>query len=202
MSRSSVAPSNGRGSNITDDGKCEAEIRKRIEIARQRFINMKDVLTTKSLRIETRKRIMKCYVLSTFLYASETWTFSKEMWNKIEAFEMWMFRKILKVPYTAHVTNDEIIKRFKENGRSLKKNIITRKLQYFGHMIRSDRMQKTLIEGKVNEKRQRERPRRTWLTDIKEWTGANIGKCVRWAADREYWREMTANLPAVVATPR
>ena len=190
------------GVTIADDGKCEAEIRKRIEIARQRFINMKDVLTTRSLRIETRKRIMKCYVLSTFLYASETWTFSKEMWNKIEAFEMWMFRKILKVPYTAHVTNDEIIKRVKENGRTLKKNIITRKLQYFGHMIRSDRMQKTLIEGKVKEKRQRGRPRRTWLTDIKEWTGANIGKCVRWAADREYWREMTANLPAVVATPR
>ena len=75
-------------------------------------------------------------------------------------------------------------------------------MQYFGHTIRSDRMQKTLIEGKVKEKRQRGRPRRTWLTDIKEWTGANIGKCVRWAADREYWREMTANLPAVVATPR
>ena len=104
---------------ITDDRKCEAEIRKRIEIARLRFLNMKDVLTTRSLRIETRKRIMKCYVLSTFLYASETWTFSKEMWNKIEAFEMWLFRKILKVPYTAHVTNDEIIKRVKENGRSL-----------------------------------------------------------------------------------
>ena len=69
-------------------------------------------------------------------------------------------------------------------------------------MIRSDRMQKTLIEGKVKEKRLTGRPSRTWLTDIKEWRGANIGKCVRWAVDREYWREMTANLPAVVVAPR
>ena len=65
-----------------------------------------------------------------------------------------------------------------------------RKAKYFGHMIRHDRMQNTLIEGKVNERRQRGRPRRTWLTDIKEWTGANIGKCVRLATDRVSWREI------------
>ena len=69
-------------------------------------------------------------------------------------------------------------------------------------MIRNDRIQKTLIEGKVKERRPRGRPRRSWLTDIKEWTGAKIGKCVRLAADRVCWREMTANLPVVVATSR
>ena len=113
-----------------------------------------------------------------------------------------MFRKILKVPYTGHITNDEIIKRVNENGRSLKKNIMKRKIQYFCHIIRNDRIQKTLIEGKVKESRQKGRPRRTWLTDIKEWTGANIGKSVRLAADRVCWREMTANLPVVVAISR
>ena len=70
---------------------------------------------------------------------------------------MWMFRKIFKLPYTAHITNDEIIKRAKENGRSLKKNIMKRKIQYFGHVIRNDRTQETLIEGKVKERRQRGR---------------------------------------------
>ena len=111
--------------------------------------------------------------------------------------------KILKVPYTAHTTNNEIIKRVKESGRSLLKNIMKRKIRYFGHIIKNDRIQKTLIEDKVIERRQRGRPRRTWVTDITEWTGANIGKCVRCVcADRVCWSEMTANLPVVVATSR
>ena len=76
------------------------------------------------------------------------------------------------------------------------------KIQYFGHIIRKDRIQTTLIEGKVKERGQRGRPRRTWVTDIKEWKGENIGKCVTLAADRVCWREMTANLPVVVATSR
>ncbi len=79
------------GHIITDDGRSDNEIRRRIEIARKNFINMKDVLTTRRLNLETRKRIMRCYVLSTFLYASETWTFSKELCQKVEAFEMWLY---------------------------------------------------------------------------------------------------------------
>ena len=165
-------------------------------------MNMKEVLTTRRLRLDTQKRIMNCYVLLTFLDASETWTINKEMWNRIEAFEMWKFQKMLKVPYTAHITNDEIIKRVKENGRSLKKNIMKRKIQYFGHVIRNDRIQKTLIEGKIKQTRQRVRPCRTWLIDMKEWTGGNIGKCGRLATDRACCREMTAILPVVVATSR
>ena len=77
------------------------------------------------------------------------------------------------------ITNHEIIQRVKESGISLKKNMMKRKIQYFGHIKRNDRIQKTLIEAKVKERRQRGRPHGTWVTDIREWTEANIGKCVR-----------------------
>ncbi|KAJ8032411.1 hypothetical protein HOLleu_25929 [Holothuria leucospilota] len=77
---------------ITDDGPCEKEIRSRTEIARGSFIKLKDVLTSKKIKLSMRKRMVRCYtyVLSTLMYASETWTISRDAENKIDAFEMWL----------------------------------------------------------------------------------------------------------------
>ena len=95
------------GHLITEEGRCDREIRRRIEIARAAFIKMKNILTSRKIKIETRKRLIRCYILSTFLYASETWTIHKDSWNKIEAFEMWLLRKMMKISYTAHKSNLE-----------------------------------------------------------------------------------------------
>ena len=81
------------------------EIKRRIEIARSTFISMKNLLTSRALHLKTRKKLIECYVLSTFLYASEIWTINQIMWDKIEAFEMWMWRKCMKISYTEHKTN-------------------------------------------------------------------------------------------------
>ena len=83
---------------------------------------------------------------------------------------------MLKISYTDHVTNEEVLRRVGEKP-SLTKNIIKRKLQYFGHIIRQDSLQKLLIEGKVDRKRGRGRPRRTWLSDVTGWTGYNLVVC-------------------------
>ena len=79
------------GQWITDDGRCECEIKNRIEIARSTFIKMRDVLISRKLHLEIRKRLVMCYVLSTFLHASESWTLNKQMEDTINAFEMWIF---------------------------------------------------------------------------------------------------------------
>ena len=189
------------GHTVTDNGKCDTEVRKRIEIARQKFLNIKGIQTTQNLTINTRKRLIKCYITSTLLYASETWTFNKELLNKISSFEMWMYRKMLKISYTDHVTNEEVLRRVGEKP-SLTKNIVKRKLQYFGHIIRQDSLQKFLIEGKVDRKRGRGRPRRTWLSDVTGWTGYNLVQCVREAVNRKCWRDITASAPLVAATRR
>ena len=76
------------GQLITDDGKCDKEIKRRIAIARSSFINMKDVLTTRKLTLNTRKRLVRCYILSTLLYASETWVIGAELEGKIRSLEM------------------------------------------------------------------------------------------------------------------
>ena len=163
------------GQLIIDDGKTD---RRRIEIARKNFMNMKDTLTTRRMRLETKKRLVRCYILSTFLYSSETWTISKEAWTKIEAFEMWIYRKISRIPYTAHMTNERVLELAKTN-RSLKLEIKQRKIRYFGQIIRADKIQKALLTGKVEGKRGRGRSRRTWANDIKQWMQRSMNNCMR-----------------------
>ena len=143
------------GQLITSNGRTDTEVRRRIEISRQKLINMKDIITSRNIRLETRKRLVRCYILSTFLYASETWTFSSDIWKKIEAFEMWIYRKMLKVPYTAHMTNEEVLKRVNVKERILKAEIMKRKARYFGHIIRADSLQRQLLEGRVEGRRKR-----------------------------------------------
>ena len=84
---------------ITDNGKCKCEIKNGIEIARSTFIKLRDVLTSGKLHLEIRKRLVRCYVLSTFLYASESWTLNKQMEDKINAFEMWIFRWMFRISH-------------------------------------------------------------------------------------------------------
>ena len=181
------------GQQITDDGKCEVDIRSRIEIARGNFLKMKDVVTSKTLTLNTRKRLVKCYVLSTFLYSAETWTMTTDMENKVNAFEMWIYRKMLKISYKDHVTNEEVLRRMNETPKLLKE-IKRRKIQYLGHIIRGSEIQKDLLEGKVEGTRKRGRPRSSWLSEIEKWTGKKILELTRLANNRQSWRTMTSKV--------
>ena len=124
------------GQTITSDGRSDTAIRQRKEIARQTFLNM-SVFFNRNIEIETRKRLARCYVLSTLLYASETWTLNADTCKKAlkakNSFDMWMYRKMLRISNTSHTTNEEVLKRVNEKGLSLEKNIKMRKTQYFGH---------------------------------------------------------------------
>ena len=99
---------------------------------------------------------------------------------------------MLKISYTSHTTN-EVLKRVNEKGLSLEKNIKMRQTQFFGHLVRKDKMQKSLLEGKTCAKRPRERPRKSWMKSIMEWTKLNFEQCIRGAEDRDYWRGVTTN---------
>ena len=189
------------GQQITEDGRSDTEIRKRIEIARQSFINMKSVLTSRKLKIETKKRLIRCYVLSTFLYASETWTIDAQSWKRIEAFEMWCWRRMMRLSYKDHVTNDEVLRRT-NSKRSLRDEITKRKLQYFGHVIRREKLQRVLMDGKIEGSRGRGRPRRTWVRDVTEATGKSYVECVRLAQRREKLQSMMVNEKNSPATGR
>ena len=95
------------GSPKTKDGKCEKEIKRRIELARSAFVKISKVLTSRTINIQTRKRTSQCYIWSTLLYGSETWTLTKATQSKLEAFEMWIYRRMMRILWTEHKSNVE-----------------------------------------------------------------------------------------------
>ena len=97
------------GSTITQDGRCNKEIEKRIAIANRTFNSMINIFRNLNINIHTRVRTMKAYIWSTLTYGCETWTISGDFRMKLEALEMWLFRKMLRIPWTARITNERVL---------------------------------------------------------------------------------------------
>jgi len=150
-------------------------------------------LTSRRLNLKLRKRLVQCYVLSTFLYASETWTLSKDLENRINAFELWIYRRLPKISYVDRIINEQVLYRVDEKEKLLL-DIQTRKLKYFEHLIRANGKQRELLEGHIEGKRGRGRNRRDWMKNIELCTQDNYVNCVKKANDRTLWRAMVANL--------
>ena len=181
------------GHLITQNGKCEEEIKRRIEIARKTFIKMRNVMTNLKLSVSVRLRFVKCYVWSTLLYGVEAWTISKRSQQHLEAFEMWTLRRMLRISWTRRVTNEEVL-RLADTKRSLFDTVRQRKLSFFGHLMRHDSMQRDLLEGMVEGKRGRGRPRMQWSDNITHWIGLPLVQCKRMAQNRVGWRFVTGNV--------
>ena len=107
---------------------------------------MAKILTSKNISIELRSRIAKCYIWSTLLYGAETWTLTKVTSDKLEAFEMWLYRRMLRISWKEHKTNGEVLHKMKTKRYYQKK----KKCQYFGHIIRRNGVQRLLMEGRIN----------------------------------------------------
>lgn len=172
------------GAWITDDGRCEVEIKARIAMAKLAF-SKKKVLLTRSLSRELKKKIIKTVIWSTALYASETWTLRKDDMKRIEAMEMWIWRRMEKVPWTAKKTNKEILQMVAEE-RQLLNTIVSRKKKWLGHVLRGDSLLKLVIEGRMEGKRPRGRKRIGMFEELLE--GGSYGMMKERARDRIAWR--------------
>ena len=130
---------------------------------------------------------------STLTYGAETWMISKTLAGRLNAFEMWTYRKMLKLSYTKHKTNEEVLNML-STEKHLLSNIVKRKCQYFGHLVRHNELQRQLLEGKINGKCSRGRPRIIWMDNPKKWTGKSYGNLIQIAGDREKFRCMRFNV--------
>ena len=183
------------GSIFTEKADCEKEIRTRIAIAKAAFGNMKKVLTNISMNINLRQRILKCYVLSTLLYGCEAWTLKKNLRKKIEAVEMWFLHRMLRIPWTARITNEEVLRRA-GTERTLINQIRKRQLNFLGHIIRANGLEKDCLLGRVQGRRARGRQRLKFMDVLKEqmdhrWKTADL---IRMAHDRGRWRSLVADV--------
>lgn len=177
---------------LNEQWTCEQEIRCRIEIARSAFIKYKKVFCCRDLNLDLRLRFLKCYVWSVLLYGVETWTLTTTHMNKLEAFEMWLYRRILKISWVDRVTNIEVLRSINK-GRELLTDIKRRKISYFGHVMRGQKYEllQLIVQGKIEGKRGVGRKQMSWLRNIRNWTGiSNIGDLVHIAMDRNEFRSI------------
>ena len=174
------------GTQITEDGKTETEIKNRINLAKSKFSTMAKILTSRSLKIPTKLKMLKCYVFSIFTYGAEAWTLTKVLENKIEAFEMWCLRRISKISWKDKVSNEDVLIKL-NTERQLLRDIQRRKCRYYGHIKRKGNILTTAVEGRLQGKRPRGRPRNNWFGDVKEWTKLSARECTSMAADRHLW---------------
>jgi hypothetical protein len=171
------------GHTITDDGRCETEIKCRIAQAKEAFGNRKELLT-KSLKKATKIKIVKTLVWTTLLYGSETWALRKEDIRKLEALEMWLWRRMEKISWTYKITNEEVLERV-GTGRQLINALRNRKRSWIGHVLRGEGLLKEVIEGRMEGKRIRGRPRLGMLDDLITHSYVDMK---RKTEDREKWR--------------
>ena len=143
------------GSKITVDCDCSYEIKKRLVLERKIMTNLDSILKSRDITLPTEVRLVKAMVFPVVTYGCESWTVKKAERRRIDAFELWYWRRLLRVPWTARTSNQSILKEISP-GCSLEGLMLKLKLQYFGHLMRrTASLEKTLMLGKIEGGRRR-----------------------------------------------
>ena len=146
------------GSRITADGDCSHEIKRWLLFGRKAMTNLDSILKSRDITLPTKIHLVKAMVLPVVMYGCESWTIKKAEHQRIDAFELWCWRRLLRGPWTARRSNKSILKEISPEY-SWEGLMLKLKLQYFGHLMqRSDSLEKTLVLGKIESRR-----RRAWL---------------------------------------
>src|SRR5574337_749785 len=146
------------GSKITADGDCSHEIKRGLLLGRKVLTNLDSILKSRDITWPTKVRLVKAMVFQV-MYGYESWTIQKAEHGRIAAFELWCWRRLLRVPWTARRSNQSILKEISP-GCSLKGLMLMLKLQYFGHLMqRADSLEKTMMLGGIGDRRRRGRQR-------------------------------------------
>ena len=152
------------GSKITADGDCSPEIKRRLLLGRKVMTNLDSILKSRDITLPTKICLVKAMVFPVVMYGCESWTMKKAECWRIDTFELWWWRRLLRVPWTARRSNQSILKEISP-GYSLEELMLKLKLQYFGHLLqRVDSLEKTLMLGGIGGRR-KGRQRMRWLDD-------------------------------------
>ena len=145
------------GSKVTADADCSHEIKRRLLLGRKAMTNLDSIVKSSDITLPTKVHLVKAMVFPVVMYGCESWTIKKAECRRIDAFELWCWRRLLRVPWTARRSNQSILK---EINPEYSLEGLMLKLQYFGHLMqRADLLEKTLMLGKIEGKRRRGRQR-------------------------------------------
>jgi len=163
------------GSKITADGDCSHEMKRHLLLGRKAMTNLDSILKSRDITLPTKVHLVKTMVFPVVMYGCESWTIKKAECGRIDAFELWCWRRLLRVLWTARRSNQSILKEI-SHEYTLEGLMLKLKLQSFGHLMRrTDSLEKTLMLGKIEGRRRRGLQRMRWLDDVTDSVDISFG---------------------------
>ena len=181
------------GSTLVANGKSEKEIRIRIGRATSALANLDNIWRAKNITLKNKLLLMRSIVMANLLYACESWTVSKKDEQRLRAFEMKTYRRMLGISWKEKKTNEWVNNKIFEICRYEPEGVVEivkkRKFKYFGHLVRGGGTARAVMEGSMQGRRGKGRPQGNWMGNLREWSGKGCFNLTRMAEDRERWRQ-------------